>query len=241
MNRNNTLLLVALCSTPILLSCQDQDVVPTGTINGYEYVDLGLSVRWATCNVGADSPEEYGDYYAWGETETKHLYLESNRRKLPMNIKDISGTYCDVAHVKWGGKWRMPTSEEFQELVDGCEWRRVTMNGKKILGITFGGVAGLMATSKKNGNSIFFPSAGCRRKWQRCLVGDVCNYWSSTLDTINYENAYYLYFDDMDVSEFYDLFGIDVTESTLKDKNLFFLDISSYDRWYGMPVRPVLE
>ena len=73
------------------------------TINGHEYVDLGLSVVWATCNVGAESPEDYGDYYAWGETQTKPSYDISNCETWKKDIGDIENTNRDVAHVKWGG------------------------------------------------------------------------------------------------------------------------------------------
>ena len=132
---------------------------------GHEYVDLGLSVKWATCNVGATKPEEYGGYYAWGETEEKEEYYESN-----MNIgKNIAGTEYDVAHVKWGGNWRMPTRAEQDELREKCKWEWTTVNG----------VSGYKVTSKKNGNSIFLPAAGYRsgvEVYYRCGCG---YYWSS--------------------------------------------------------------
>ena len=122
-----------------------------GRINGHEYVDLGLSVRWATCNVGANNPEDYGDYYAWGETKTKKEYTEENCETYK-NIGDIKGTSRDVAHVRWGSPWRMPTEEESQELIDNCDWEWTTLNG----------VEGSKVTSRKNGNSIFLPAAGWR-------------------------------------------------------------------------------
>ena len=130
----------------------------------HEYVDLGLSVKWATCNMGASSPEEYGDYYAWGETETKSTY-DWNTYKWCKGSENTLTKYCtdsdygtvdnktvldpedDVAHVKWGGNWRMPTDAEIEELRENCIWKWTTQNGKN----------GYKVTSKKNGNSIFLP------------------------------------------------------------------------------------
>uniref|UniRef100_UPI0025B2398C PEGA domain-containing protein n=2 Tax=uncultured Muribaculum sp. TaxID=1918613 RepID=UPI0025B2398C len=84
------------------------------TINGHEYVDLGLSVKWAACNVGASSPEDYGNYYAWGETATKAEYTESNSKTYGKTMGDISGNpQYDAARANWGGTWRLPTKAEF--------------------------------------------------------------------------------------------------------------------------------
>ena len=154
-----------------------------GSINGYDYVDLGLSVKWATCNVGADSPEEYGDYYAWGETETKSSYYEGNSETYDENIDDITGTDRDVAHVKWGGSWRMPTADEFEELMDNCDYKWTTLNG----------VWGGRFTSNKNGNSIFLPATGFYEGKSLEESGVYGYYWSSTPFTI--EEACDLSFD----------------------------------------------
>lgn len=91
-------------------------------ITVYEYVDLGLSVLWATCNVGADSPEEYGDYFAWGETVTKSSFNEFNYTYTGSSNLPLEN---DAAHVNWGGSWRMPSQAEMQELIDGCDWNRI--------------------------------------------------------------------------------------------------------------------
>lgn len=111
---------------------------PTGSINGHDYVDLGLSVKWATCNIGASSPEEPGNYYAWGETSTKNTYSEENYRFSVINIgNDICGTKYDAAYVNWGSKWRMPTKSEFEELLTQCTWKinkRYGMNGFDVIG-----------------------------------------------------------------------------------------------------------
>ena len=96
-------------------------------LNGHEWVDLGLSVRWATCNVGASVPLEYGDYYAWGEIETKMEYTEENSVTSGVELDDISGNpQYDVATANWGEGWRMPTEQELDELTDKCrlgDWR----------------------------------------------------------------------------------------------------------------------
>ena len=169
--------------------------------NGYEYVELGLpsGIKWATCNIGATKPEEYGGYYAWGETEEKSYYdwdtykwCNGTRNSLTkyctdsdyghVDNKTVLDPEDDVAHVKWGGSWRMPTSDEMQELNDNCTWQWTT-NGYRVTG--------------PNGNSIFLPAASCR-----IGADDLCGeasgyYWSSSLlgdRGCNY--AYCLYFFD---------------------------------------------
>lgn len=143
--------------------------VTNATYNGHKYVDLGLSVKWATCNVGADRPEDYGDYYAWGDTETKDSYPRGNCETNHMNLGDIKGTDRDVAHVKWGGNWRMPTVDEFDELLNKCTWTWTTQNGK----------SGYKVTSRVNGNSIFLPAAGYRDGDSLGYDGSSGHYWSS--------------------------------------------------------------
>ena len=141
---------------------------------GHGYVDMGLSVMWATCNVGADSPGEYGNYYAWGETIVKSNYSSLGCETWQKLVGNIGGTSRDVAHVKWGGSWRMPTKAEFDELLDedNCTWEWTTLEGHY----------GYKVKSKKTGNSIFLPAAGYRS--QTLLYGsDKCGYyWSSTVD-----------------------------------------------------------
>ena len=160
----------------------------SGTISEHDYVDLGLSVKWAMCNVGASKPEQYGDYYAWGETETKSSYDEDNCETWEKSIGDIGGTVCDVAHVKWGGTWRLPTRDEFQELIDNCTWTWTTLNGVK----------GSKFTSKKNGKSIFLPAAGWRYGTSLSRAGSNGYYWSSTPGEGNTQCAYYLNFSSVD-------------------------------------------
>lgn len=146
-------------------------------------VDLGLSVKWAGWNVGASSPEEYGNYYAWGETTTKTSFTEENCSTDGKSIGSIEGnsTY-DVARVQWGGSWRLPTKEEFEELIERCTWTWITYNG----------VNGYKVTGP-NGNSIFLPAAG----WFGASLydrGTTCDYWSATPYESYSVGAYCLYF-----------------------------------------------
>ena len=156
-----------------------------GIINGHEYVDLGLSVKWATCNVGASKPEEYGNHYAWGETSTKSNYSSDNSVTRGKNFSDIGGnpTY-DVARKQWSSTWRLPTGAEFDELLSNCTWTWTTQNG----------VSGYKVTSKKNGNSIFLPAAGWRVASSPYDQGTRGYYWSSTPRESDSYRAYYLYF-----------------------------------------------
>ena len=156
-----------------------------GTINGHDYVDLGLSVKWATCNVGASSPGDYGDYYAWGETSTKSSYDEDNSATYGKQMGSIAGnpTY-DVARKKWGSPWRLPTKAEFDELIDNCTWTRTTQNGHN----------GYKVTSKKNGNSVFLPAAGWRVGALSYGRGTDGFYWSATPNESDSVSAYYLIF-----------------------------------------------
>ena len=154
-----------------------------GAHNGHEYVDLGLSVMWAACNIGAERPEDYGDYFAWGETETKEIFNNDNCETWGEQMGDIDGTDRDVAHVKWGGKWRMPTLDEFKELLEKCTWawtNRSYYAGYKVTG--------------KNGNSIFLPAAGWCDETSLNSTGSYGSYWSSMPDESNTQDACDLYF-----------------------------------------------
>ena len=145
-----------------------------GLIDGYEYVDLGLSVMWATCNVGADSPEGYGDYYAWGETTTKSTYKTDNSVTYGTRISGgIAGNVdYDAARANWGGTWRLPTQDEMEELVDECTWTWTSRND----------VNGYLVTSNVNDNSVFLPAAGRYSGASLSNVGTYGGYWVSTPD-----------------------------------------------------------
>ena len=138
--------------------------------DGHEYVDLGLSVKWATCNVGASKPEEYGDYFAWGETSTKEEYTEENSLTYGKKMSDIAGNaQYDAARANWGGNWRLPTKAERNELTDKCTWKWTTQNGVKGYKVT-----------GPNGNSIFLPAAGNRNGSSLYYAGYYGGYWSSS-------------------------------------------------------------
>ena len=165
-------------------------------IGEHEYVDLGLSVKWATCNVGANSPEDYGGYYAWGETSTKSNYSWSNifdcldNSGYSWSVYKIGGktkiepdSGHDTARENWGYSWRMPTIAELKELNDKCTWKWTTKGGHN----------GFVVTGP-NGNSIFLPAAGYRDDTSSHNVGEGGYYWSSTLSSSYSIGAQYLYF-----------------------------------------------
>lgn len=160
--------------------------------DGYEYVDLGLSVKWATMNVGATKPEEYGDHFAWGETTTKTTYYWSTYKYCngssstltkynnhssygTVDNKTVLEASDDAANANWGGSWRMPTDAELTELRKQCTWTWTTQNGVK----------GYKVTSNSNGNSIFLPAAGYRVGSSLDNAGSYGFYWSSSLGTVN--------------------------------------------------------
>ena len=162
-------------------------------ISTFQKVDLGLNVCWAGWNVGASSPEDYGNYYAWGETTTKSNYTESSyqyQNGSYINIgSNISGTQYDVARVEWGGDWRMPTLGEMNELEERCTWTWTTYNG----------VEGYEVTGP-NGNSIFLPAAGYRSgtEFNYQIYGDPYGrYWTGTsLGSFEPSEAFGLYLDN---------------------------------------------
>ena len=155
-------------------------------INGYEYVDLGLpsGVKWAAQNVGATTPSEYGDYFAWGETEPKADYSESNNSTYGVAIDDISGNeQYDAATAHWGATWRMPTREEYTELINNCIWEWTTIDNKvgfKVVG--------------PNGKHIFLPAAGFMFGTTPYFPEQYGYYWTSFPGTDNDFGAFTLYF-----------------------------------------------
>ena len=156
----------------------------TGMANGHVWIDLGLpsGTKWATTNVGASTPEDYGNYYAWGETTTKSSYSTSNYNY--SNNPTTLPLERDAAYVNWGSSWRMPTKAEQDELRTECTWTWTTQNG----------VNGYKVTSKTNGNSIFLPAAGYRDGSSLNVEGYGGHYWSSSIDTSVSNDAYVLYF-----------------------------------------------
>ncbi len=187
------------------------------TENGHAYVDLGLpsGLKWATCNVGANTPEEMGGFYAWGETETKELYdwstykfgTENNfSRYNSVDGKTVLELEDDAANANWGGSWRMPTIAEFQEIIDNCTWTYNTENG----GYTVTGT---------NGNSIFLPQTGYY--YGSSFQGDMAGFYR-TSSMSEYSISLSIY-----VSHWNPDFGMGTTY------------IDGIQRGHGMSVRPV--
>lgn len=184
---------------PLMLASQMPEIKCNQSSDCEGAVDLGLSVLWATHNVGAEKPEDYGDYFAWGETQPKENYDWSTYKYCKGTNKTMT-KYCnnssygnggftdtktvldpedDAATANWGGSWRMPTDEEMTELRNNCTWTWTTqngVNGYKVVG--------------KNGNSIFLPAAGWMLGTSLNLVGSCDFYWSSSLNTSNPDYAY---------------------------------------------------
>ena len=175
-------LIMTLCM--MMLSCKPDG--GNGRHEDHEYVDLGLSVKWATCNIGASSPEEYGDYFAWGETSpNKAGYRKDNCITYDKTMNDISGNaQYDAARTNWGGDWRMPTKAEIEELIYHCTWIWTTQNG----------VNGYNVTGP-NGTSIFLPVAGYRSWWSLYEAGTRGGYWSSSPYGDCYAYELCLYYD----------------------------------------------
>ena len=151
----------------------------TGLENGHGYVDLGLpsGLKWATCNVGAESPEEKGDYFAWGETSPKE-YFDYTTYSYRYETPSVLPLSADAAHINWGGTWRMPTLDEQRELANNCYLERISGIGYKV-------------TSKINGNYIIFPSTGLRTlsTYTEQSAG-IC--WSNSIYPYNGDSACYL-------------------------------------------------
>ena len=190
---------------------------PGPFINGHEYVDLGLpsGLKWATCNVGAITPEEPGNHFAWGETTTKTKYDWSNYTFNPSGDGYTFTKYTtagavleasdDAATVFWGTPWRMPTSAEWTELLDNCISVWTLQNEVK----------GLLFTSKKNDATLFLPAAGRRHDTGLYDVGSIGWYWASNLWSLDLSFAGHLF----------------SSETIFSTGNL--------NRFFGLSVRPV--
>lgn len=184
-----------------------------------ERVDLGLSsgILWATCNIGASSPSEIGDYFAWGEKEPKDAYgwntykwcrgsYNSIFKYTDADGKKVLDSQDDVAKSMLGGEWRIPTKEDMEELVEECEWKWTSLNGQlgwKVIG--------------SNNNYIFLPASGAASSYRIAGVNELGRYWTATRDESNY-SAYNLRFK-------YGTDTIVVVDDT---------------RFYGRTIRPVI-
>ena len=184
-----------------------------------ERVDLGLSsgILWATCNIGASSPSEIGDYFAWGEKEPKDAYgwdtyklcrgsYNSIFKYTETDRKKVLDSQDDVAKSVLGGEWRIPTKEDMEELVEECEWKWTSLNGQlgwKVIG--------------SNNNYIFLPASGAASSYRIAGVNELGRYWTATRDDSNY-SAYNLRFKD----------GTDT------------IVVVDDTRFYGRTIRPVI-
>lgn len=176
---------------------------PAANNDDKQYIDLGLpsGTLWATMNVGASKPEDYGDYFAWGETKPKQNY-GWNTYKWCNGALDKQIKYCtksdygivdnkteldladDAAYVNWGPQWRMPSMAQQYELRTECKWQWTKRNG----------VNGYLVTSKRNSASVFLPAAGGRWNGELGNAGSYGYYWSRTLYSGSPYRAYYLDF-----------------------------------------------
>ncbi len=221
----------ALCCAAVLFAACETNEPNANQSNNHdpksgtkEAVDLGLSVNWATFNVGATKPEEYGNYYAWGETDRRDNYgwdyykYGFSREELVKycGISDYAENKTtdtlttlqamdDAATANWGNEWRMPTKDEWQELLTNCTrtWEQKD-----------GGIKGYTLKSKINGNTIFLPAAGYRSADSGYNSG-YGYYWSSSLCEEAPYGAYSVYF------------------------NADFVNFYAYFRVYGYSIRPV--
>lgn len=198
--------------------------------NGHEAVDLGLGVMWATCNIGADTEEEFGDYFAWGETSTKDAFTYSNSVTYGLSdVVSISGNAeYDAASAIWGDDWRMPTLGDIDDLYSECTWQGTTINGNY----------GYKITSKINGNYIFLPAAGLYTEdgFYKGLLsnfvvtvsnsvanGHCAYYWSAISSTGNTSQCFF----------YLSYSGITLSVHGSQNNNI--------PRYYGLPIRPVID
>ena len=185
------------------------------TINGHKFVDLGLpsGLLWAETNIGAATATDDGNYYAWGETDTKSAYNESTYFDSKYTTYSVNGKTTlekqhDAAYVNWGSSCRMPTNDEFAELLnsENCTWTWTsisTSDGSSI--------KGYQVTSVKNGNSIFLPASGYRGIASISYCGSNGYYWAITLFSSASNYAYCLGFTSSDHDQYYGSRNIGLT------------------------------
>ena len=165
-----------------------EEIIDDGTsINGYEYVDLGLpsGLKWATHNIGAAAPNERGDYFAWGEINTKAEFTEMNCTSYGLNMQDIAGDpQYDAARANWGATWKVPSKKDFEELMNECTWEWMVINGK-----------GCKKVTGPNGNYIILPITGYQYGTS-FYMEDFGYYWTSTPISTYEQFSYDFFFDE---------------------------------------------
>ena len=164
-----------------------EEIIDDGiSINGYEYVDLGLpsGLKWATCNIGAAAPNESGDYFAWGEINPKSEFTEANCTSYGLNMQDIAGDpKYDAARANWGATWKVPSKKDFEELMNECTWEWMVINGK-----------GCKKVTGSNGNYIILPITGYIYGTSS-YMDDFGYYWTSTPISTYEQFSYDFFFD----------------------------------------------
>lgn len=205
----------------------------------HEYVDMGLSVKWATCNIGASTPEEYGSYLSWGETDDKDSYTWANHKWGSADQDSKMWKYTkvdklrllepkdDAATVRWGSDWRMPTEEEANELLkeENCVWKWTT-DRKDNKGNTVCGFVVISRIPGFQGNSIFLPAAG-REDQQLTLDSEEvgCQYWTGRVGS-EWHKAYFFP-------------NIHVREDEMAGEVEFEKRVGEAPRAIGLAIRPV--
>ena len=237
MNKLTTLLMasaIAVAATSCGGDSDDPEIVdndnPTTTtpttINGHKFVDLGLpsGTLWAETNIGASTPYEDGDYFAWAETKPKSRYSLDNQKSTVNKYKDGKTTLDaadDAATANWGSSCRMPTTTEMKELKDKCTWTWKS---------NYNGASGYLVKGS-NGNSIFLPATGLRDEEDFVFHGTEGNYWSSQTLKIGKYDAEFLSFsnDDFDIAYSNSYMGYTVRPVANKSDNDSSNDDSSQD------------
>jgi len=189
-----------------------------------ELIDLGLpsGTKWASCNIGANKPTEYGDYFAWGDTSTKSNYVGKTCETYDLDIyslkmedyvnrRNVLSDNYDAAANIWGERWRIPSGEQAQELIDNCQWEWV-------INYENSGVNGRLGISKINGAKIFLPAAGYAQNSNHLMMGNNGGYWTGSPNMVASNRAWSIAFDSNVINVF--------------DHGL---------RYYGYSIRPIYK
>lgn len=212
---------------PVLFSCTNTDENQEGEKLSYgsisscpdnkhpHAIDLGINAYYACCNLGASSPEEYGAYFAWGESEEKKVYTTDTHIETPMLIV---GTPYDTAHTLWGGNWQMPLEYQINDVMNKCKFKWVTFNG----------VNGIRVTGP-NGKNIFLPAAGYNTGIRVDYKGKYCCYWTGNPigDIYKYQKP----------KQAKTVFS---SEYTPQDERAWISFTATYC-YLGVPIRPVIR